>query len=131
MASRAWGPMLTAVVLAAALLLSAPGYSWTVVTVDAAGDVGEGASLLVVNGRPAIAYYDRTNGDLKYVRAADADGSVWGVPLVVASTGDVGVMPELAHRGGVTRPSPTSTSTTTRSATYGRTTPTGRPGARP
>jgi len=45
--------------------------------VDATGDVGEYTSLAVVNGRPAISYYDRTNTNLKYAIAGDASGSVW------------------------------------------------------
>jgi hypothetical protein len=75
----------------------ATGSSWgTPVTVDSTGDVGQYASLAVLYGRPAIAYYDASNDDLKYVRATDATGSSWGAPLTVDSHGDVGYHPSLA-----------------------------------
>jgi hypothetical protein len=47
-------------------------------------------SLAMVNGNPAISYYDEVNHDLRYVRALDIFGSVWGVPLTLDSTGDTG-----------------------------------------
>ena len=59
-------------------------------TADSTGDVGQYASLAIVNGHPAIAYYDATNLDLKYVRANDATGSSWGTPVTAYNTGDVG-----------------------------------------
>jgi len=75
----------------------ASGSSWgTPVTVDSGGYVGSYASLAVVDGRPAIAYYDNTNHDLKYVRASDASGSSWDTPLTVDSGGLVGQFASLA-----------------------------------
>jgi hypothetical protein len=68
---------------------------WTT-TVDSAGDVGEFASLAVVDGRPAIAYFDDTNNSLKYVLAGDATGSSWGIPVTVDSAGTVGWYTSLA-----------------------------------
>ncbi len=71
----------------------ASGSSWgSPETVDDGNgnDVGQFASLLVVNGSPAISYYDATDGDLKYVRASDAAGSSWNSPVTVDATGDVG-----------------------------------------
>ena len=53
------------------------------VTVDNAGSVGQYTSLTVVNGNPAISYFDDDNDDLKYVRATDVDGSAWAVPVMV------------------------------------------------
>jgi hypothetical protein len=44
----------------------------------------------VVNGNPAICYYDASQGVLKYVRATNANGTAWGTPVTIDSTGDVG-----------------------------------------
>ncbi len=64
----------------------------TPVTVHTNGDVGKYTSLAVVNGNPAISY--QTNGagygDLKYVRATDADGTSWGTPVTVDASGLAG-----------------------------------------
>jgi len=38
------------------------------VAVDTAGNVGYCTSLAVVDGDPAISYYDGGNSDLKYVK---------------------------------------------------------------
>jgi hypothetical protein len=76
---------------------NAAGSAWgTPVTVDSDGNVGQYASLAVVDGRPAIAYYDDTNDDLKYVRAWDASGSSWPTPLIVKYPGVVGQYASLA-----------------------------------
>ena len=65
--------------------------SWHTMTVDnSPNQVGEYNSLAVVNGRPAMSYYDNTVDDLKYVRAMDASGTSWGTPLTLDSTGAVG-----------------------------------------
>ncbi|MCB1278053.1 choice-of-anchor D domain-containing protein [Prosthecobacter sp.] len=53
-------------------------------------NVGSHCSQAIVDGNPAISYYDVTNGDLKFVRASTPDGSTWGTPVTVASAGDVG-----------------------------------------
>ena len=68
------------------------GISWGVpITVDeSSSDVGWYTTLLTVNGNPAISYYDRTNKDLKYVRALDSGGTTWGSPVALESLGDVG-----------------------------------------
>lgn len=39
---------------------------WAILTLDGAGSVGEYASMLVIQGRPSVAYYDRGNGALKF-----------------------------------------------------------------
>jgi len=65
-------------------------YRFGSTTVDSAGNVGRWTSLAVVEGRPAIAHFDDTPDDLKYVRAADASGSSWGIPVTVDSTDSVG-----------------------------------------
>ena len=80
------------------------GTSWPVThTVDSTGNVGLFASLAVVDGHPAIAYYDGTtvgHGHLKYVRAANADGTSWGMPITVDSAGDTGWYSSLAVVNG-------------------------------
>lgn len=69
--------------------------------VDSSGaQVGSHAATALVNNNPAIAYYDATDGDLKYVRAADPRGTSWLPPVTVASRGDVGQFPSLAIING-------------------------------
>ena len=67
---------------------------------NSTGNFGSYASMAVVNGYPAIAYYDGTAGDLKYVRAADARGNSWLAPVTLASGGDVGQHPSLSIING-------------------------------
>ena len=73
---------------------NANGTAWAapVVVDDPPGaiNVGQYTSLVVVNGNPAIAYYDVTNADLKYVRATDANGTAWGTPAILDGTGSTG-----------------------------------------
>ncbi|MCS3797777.1 T9SS type A sorting domain-containing protein [Niastella sp. OAS944] len=82
----------------------ANGTSWgTPVTVDGSGtdNVGTYISMQVINGFPAMSYYDVTNRNLKYVRATDANGSSWGVPFTVdASTASVGLYSSLQTING-------------------------------
>lgn len=47
-------------------------------------------SLAVVDGNPAISYFDNSNFDLKYVRATNADGSIWETPRILDAAGIVG-----------------------------------------
>ncbi len=76
---------------------------WETHTVDDGGDgpggvnVGYRLSLYVVGGRPAIAYYDLTNGDLKFARADrthPSSSSHWDIH-VVDNTGTVGNYPSM------------------------------------
>jgi hypothetical protein len=62
--------------------------------------VGIESKMILVDGTPAIAYYDSTNKDLKYVRAQDARGTSWNTPITIASRGDVGKSPSLAVING-------------------------------
>jgi Secretion system C-terminal sorting domain/Ig-like domain CHU_C associated len=55
-----------------------------------AGNVGTFTSSAIVNGFPAVSYYDAAGGNLKYVRATDANGTTWGTPVTIATTGTVG-----------------------------------------
>lgn len=54
----------------------------------------------MVNGNPAISYYDATNGDLRYVRASDASGTGWGAPVTLDSSSTVGQHTSLALVNG-------------------------------
>jgi hypothetical protein len=78
------------------------GTSWgPSVEVDLSGNnVGEYASMTVVNGRPAISYYDNSFNSLKYVRANDAAGTTWGSPNVIDAGGDLGLYTSLALING-------------------------------
>jgi len=69
----------------------ASGTTWgDPITLDADGDVGQWASMAVVDGKPAIAYYDVLNGDLKYIIANDVNGDSWGTPVVVGGSNNLG-----------------------------------------
>ena len=73
--------------------LTTNGSAWgapVVAHVGGASLVGRFPSLAVVNGRPAVAYFDDTADDLKYLRANDADGATWPTAVTVASSGNVG-----------------------------------------
>ena len=59
--------------------------------IDAAASVGQYISAANINGLPAAAYFDATNGDLKYNRAIDIDGINWLPPTVVAAPGGLSV----------------------------------------
>jgi hypothetical protein len=62
------------------------GAAWTLTPIDTAGDVGKFASLkLDSSGHPRIAYYDATNGDLRY-----AEYSSGWIYSTVDTVGDVG-----------------------------------------
>jgi hypothetical protein len=63
--------------------------TWTRQTVDSGGS--EPSLALLSDGRPCIAYYDATDGDLKYARWT---GSTWQVETV-ESAGNVGGTPSL------------------------------------
>lgn len=70
------------------------GTAWgTPVVVDdppGTTNAGQYTSLVVINGNPAVAYYDVSNGDLKYNRATDANGAAWGTPQILDATGTTG-----------------------------------------
>jgi len=82
---------------------NADGTSWpeysaeTDGQVDSYGGAGKWTSLKEVDGAPAISYLadyweDHEIAEIRYVRAADADGSAWGAPAVIdtSSTGTGG-----------------------------------------
>jgi hypothetical protein len=70
----------------------------TPVIVDNSGNTtyGEGTSMAIVNGNPAIAYQNHASEDLMYVRALDAAGTSWGTPISLDAAGHTGYSPSLA-----------------------------------
>ncbi|MCB1187580.1 hypothetical protein KDL29_10490 [bacterium] len=54
------------------------------------GDTGFYNSMVLVDGKPAIAYYNADNADLMYRRALDEMGKEWAEPQVLDGPGDVG-----------------------------------------
>lgn len=71
----------------------ADGSTWAAAQIlDGSGgdNVGSHLSLQIVNGNPAVSYYDVTNGRLKFIRALDASGTAWGTPVTVDAAGNVG-----------------------------------------
>ncbi len=75
-------------------------YNWSVTAVDESGDTGQFTSLAVVNGKPAVSFYDAENGDLRYVRAVDSAGAGWGTPVTVDAAGVTGRFTSLAVVNG-------------------------------
>jgi hypothetical protein len=77
------------------------GGAWgTPVTVDSTGDVGLYPCLVVVNGNPAVSYYDHTGLNLKYVRSTDIGGTNWALAITVDSTGNAGYANSMAMVNG-------------------------------
>ena len=87
--------------------LDASGKEWlssSIIRVDGefVSDVGLYASLAEVDGRPSVAYYNSSQGDLKFVRANDANGTSWPSAITVDGlSADVGLDASLAVIGGV------------------------------
>jgi uncharacterized delta-60 repeat protein len=91
--------------------------AWGVVqTLDSANNVGLYPSLAVIQGKsaaavatPAVAYYDQTNGNLRYIKANNATGvatgnpapPAWGAPVTVQSQGNVGQYAQLVVSDGL------------------------------
>ena len=48
-------------------------------------------SLELVNGKPAISYYEEIKQNLTYVQASDVNGATWNIPVAVDNVERVGV----------------------------------------
>jgi hypothetical protein len=60
----------------------------------------DGIAGSMIQGRPAAVYCEGTNGAIRYVRAANAQGTAWGSPVTVLITGAEYSRPMLAEVGG-------------------------------
>ncbi|MBN2080784.1 PKD domain-containing protein [bacterium] len=72
-------------------------------TVDNNSAVGEDPSLTIIDGNPAISYYDLSNGRLKYARANNSTGvggNVWTTRLTIDDAEQVGSASRLATIDG-------------------------------
>ncbi len=75
--------------------------SWgTPVVIDTHPRIGQYISQAVVQGHPALAYYDADNQDLRYIRALDSTGTTWGTSVTVDSIGPCGAFCSLAIVNG-------------------------------
>ena len=59
-------------------------------SVGTGGSIGQYTSMAIVNGKPAIAFYDVTRQNLVYMVATDADGLSWNNSIVIDAPGNVG-----------------------------------------
>ncbi len=60
-------------------------------TAGSSGVTGHSNVLKIVNGKPAIAFYDVTHTRLQYVYALDAQGTSWSPVITVDNSGSVGL----------------------------------------
>lgn len=70
--------------------ISARSDTWVIQYLDIGNFIGHHTSMKIVDGYPAISYYDYLNGELRYIRATDPDGEDWGSPFVVDGSPEVG-----------------------------------------
>lgn len=72
--------------------------------VDAEGQAGSYASLALVGGRPAVAYREDGDGDLRFARSSDSSGEIWPASAIATVAGagfdDVGEYCSLAEVSG-------------------------------
>ncbi len=81
----------------------ASGAGWGApVDADSSNQAGEFAttSLRIVNGFPAISYWDLHDKVLMFVRATNASGTAWGTPVQIGGTGVRVVATSLVIVGG-------------------------------
>jgi hypothetical protein len=66
----------------------AQNWSTPIITDNTSGtSVGGFTSSTVVNGMPAMTYFDATNNTIKYVRATNTNGTTWGTPIEIGVVG--------------------------------------------
>lgn len=53
------------------------------------------SNLIIINGNPAISYYDSDHMDLMFIRAADAQGTSWHPAVAVYTNGATGKYPSM------------------------------------
>jgi hypothetical protein len=70
------------------------------IAIDTYPRIGQYISQVIVEGFPALAYYDADNRDLRYIRALDSTGTQWGSSITVDSIGDCGEFCSLAIVNG-------------------------------
>lgn len=78
-------------------------HGWLIVTVDSTGLTGLYTSLALIDGCPAISYFDEMDDNLRYARATTRTGasaSDWSQLVIVDSLGHVGWYSSLASVDG-------------------------------
>ena len=73
------------------------GSDWTTParTLDGTGYYNQDTSLAVINGKPAISYYDGMSETLNFIQATDADGTNWSSLVELDSGRYVGRFPSM------------------------------------
>jgi len=72
----------------------------TPIVFDTYPAIGEYTSQVIVDGFPALAYYDADNKDLRYIRALDSTGTQWGTSITVDSLTNCGAYCSMALVNG-------------------------------
>lgn len=71
------------------------------VAITSTTDVLDNVSFAIVNGLPAVSYFDATNDDLYFAIASNVNGSAWSTPVVVhAASSAANLYPALAEVNG-------------------------------
>ncbi|MEI6169137.1 MAG: hypothetical protein WCS52_18300, partial [bacterium] len=74
------------------------GWSWPLADIPDGGGVGKYLSAAILNGLPAVSYYDEFNGDLKFAKGrilAPPNGPISWQRFTLDATGDVGLYTSL------------------------------------
>src|SRR5262249_20309058 len=89
-AAVACGIFIVLVTIFAKAALTANPPTIVTVGVGTQGDVGQYASHAIVNGNPAVAYFNYSEKRLQFIRATNASGTAWAAPVTVDVSGYVG-----------------------------------------